>query len=52
MVVPVGGKPGLSDEAADVGYFSVKDLKSMDVKEYHSLRIPDALAGFVEAFVL
>ena len=42
---PVGGELGLSDETTDVGYFSVEDMKAMDIWEHHKLRIDDALAG-------
>ena len=47
----VGGELGLSDETTDVGYFSVEDMRTMDVWEHHRLRIDDALAGVNEAIV-
>ena len=50
VAVPVGGERGLSDETTDVGYFSVEDMKAMDVWEHHRLRIDDALAGVDAAF--
>ena len=48
---PIGGELGISDETTDVGYFSMEDMKSMDVWEHHIERISDAMAGAESTFV-
>ena len=48
---PIGGELGISDETTDVGYFSMEDMKSMDVWAHHIERINDAMAGAESAFV-
>jgi len=39
----IGGKLGLSSETTDVGYFSLNEIKQMDVMEHHLERIKDGL---------
>ena len=39
----VGGEMGLSDETTEIGYFSVDEMRTMDVMEHHMERIEDAL---------
>ncbi len=48
---PIGGVLGISDETTDVGYFSMDEMKSMDVWAHHIERINDAMAGAESAFV-
>ncbi|MCH8349244.1 MAG: NUDIX domain-containing protein [Chloroflexi bacterium] len=48
---PIGGELGISDETTDVGYFSMEEMKSMDVWAHHIERINDAMAGAESAFV-
>jgi len=48
---PIGGKLSLSNETTDVGYFSLEDMKAMNVWEHHRQLIDDSLAGVDEAFV-
>ena len=48
---PIGGELGISDETTDVGYFSMDEMKSMDVWAHHIERINDAMAGAESAFV-
>ena len=48
---PIGGELGISDETTDVGYFSLEEMKSMDVWVHHMERINDAMAGAEPAFV-
>ena len=47
----VGGQLGLSDETTEVGYYSVEDIKAMDVWEHHRQRIEDVFADVDAAFV-
>lgn len=48
---PIGGALGLSDETTEVGYFTLDEIKNMDVMEHHPQRIHDALAGSPAAFL-
>ena len=48
---PIGGELGISDETTDVGYFSMEDMRSMDVWEHHIEHISDEMAGAEFAFV-
>ncbi|MBN1449434.1 MAG: NUDIX domain-containing protein [Anaerolineales bacterium] len=45
------GKPGLSDETSDWGYFSLEEVSKMDMLLNHHIRIQDALEGQVAAFI-
>jgi 8-oxo-dGTP pyrophosphatase MutT (NUDIX family) len=45
------GKPGLSNETSDWGYFSLKELDKLDMLLNHKIRIQDAFAGQVSAFI-
>ncbi len=49
--VPIGGELCLSDETTEFGYFSVDEMKSMDMMEHHRERIDHALAGAEAAVV-
>jgi ADP-ribose pyrophosphatase YjhB (NUDIX family) len=40
----IGGELGLSDETTEVGYYSLDEIKTMDVMEHHLQRIMDGLA--------
>jgi ADP-ribose pyrophosphatase YjhB (NUDIX family) len=46
-----GGHLGLSNETTDVGYFSVDEIKEMDVMEHHLQRIDDALQRKQETII-
>ena len=46
-----GGKLSLSNETTDVGYFSLAEIKTMDVMEHHLVRIDDALKCQDAAFI-
>ncbi len=48
---PIGGELGLSDETTEVGYFTLDEMKTMDVMEPHHQRNQDALAGIPSASV-
>ena len=47
----VGGELGLSEETTEVGYFSLREIESMDMWEHHVVRINDAFVGTERAFV-
>ena len=47
----IGGELGLSDETTAFGFFSPKQMESMDVMESSSDRVEDAFAGQEAAFV-
>jgi len=49
-VTVVGGELGLSNETTDVGYFSLDEIKNIDLMEHHHQRIMDAFAGKKETF--
>ena len=46
-----GGELTLSDETTDYGYYSLDEMKQMDMMEHHLERIIDAHAGQEAAFV-
>ncbi|MBN1267418.1 MAG: NUDIX domain-containing protein [Anaerolineales bacterium] len=50
-VTVTGGEVGLSDETTDVGFFSLEEIKEMDLMEHHQQRIEDALLGKKETLV-
>jgi ADP-ribose pyrophosphatase YjhB (NUDIX family) len=47
----IGGKLGLSNETTDVGYFSIDEIKNMDVMEHHQQRLDDAVLRKKETIV-
>ena len=47
----VGGDLRPSDETTDVGYFTLAEAKQIDIHDFSRLRIEDAFAGQVAAFV-
>jgi ADP-ribose pyrophosphatase YjhB (NUDIX family) len=47
----IGGALGLSDETTEAGYFSIEQIRSMEVMAQHQLRIEDALSDQVQAFI-
>lgn len=50
-VAHVSGELGLSDETTQVGYFTVDEIAQMDLMESHRVRIKDAIADQIAAFV-
>ena len=50
-VEPIGGDLCITDETTEIGYFSLDDMKSMDVMEFVHEPIHDAFAGQEAAFV-
>ena len=47
----VGGELRLSDETTEIGYFSLDEMKSLDLSETHYQRIVDAFSDSQAAFV-
>jgi hypothetical protein len=47
----MGGKLGLSDETTAYGYYSLAEIKGLDLMEHHYERILDAFAGQEVPFV-
>jgi 8-oxo-dGTP pyrophosphatase MutT (NUDIX family) len=47
----VGGKPGLSSETIDLGWFSVSEAVEMDLFHGHAQHLRDALAEQEAAFI-
>ena len=47
----IGGELTLSDETTDYGYYSLDEMKQMDMMEHHLERIIDAHSGQEAAFV-
>ena len=47
----IGGELGLSDETTEYGYYTLDDMKNMDMMEHHLERIIDAQAGQDATFV-
>jgi len=45
------GTLGVSDETTDCGYYSLEEMKRIDVMEHHQERIADALAKQTTPFV-
>ncbi|MBK8138602.1 MAG: NUDIX domain-containing protein [Chloroflexi bacterium] len=50
-VEPVGGTLGLSDETTEAGYFSLDEIRGMDVIDPHLERIADTLAAGLRAII-
>ena len=48
---PIGGELRTSDETTEVGYFSLEQMKSMELMEPSYQRITDSLVGQEAAFV-
>lgn len=46
-----GGELGLSNETTDYGYFSLDEMKSLDLMEHHLERIKDSIAKQAEPFI-
>ena len=46
-----GGEMGLSDETTDVGYFTMKEVETLDLMEHHRARIQDALQNVGSTFI-
>ena len=47
----VGGTLGLSDETTDFGYFSLEEVRGLDMLLNHTERVQDALEDRVEPFI-
>jgi ADP-ribose pyrophosphatase YjhB (NUDIX family) len=47
----IGGALGLSNETTEAGYFTIEQVRAMEVMGQHELRIEDALAGQEQAFI-
>ena len=45
------GKPGLSNETTDWGYFSLTDIDSLDILLNHHQRVKDAFKNQSQAFI-
>ena len=45
------GKPGLSGETSDWGYYSLEEMEGLDMLLNHHMRIQDAFATQGEAFI-
>ena len=50
-VVITDGKPGLSNETSDWGYYSLQEIEKLDMLLNHTTRIRDAFTTQQEAFV-
>ena len=46
-----GGRPGLSEETTDIGYFSFLDIEKMEIFPHHKQFILDTLADQNAAFI-
>jgi ADP-ribose pyrophosphatase YjhB (NUDIX family) len=46
-----GGELRLSDETSDFGYFTMKEIKTLEMLGRHKERIVDTLANQKEAFI-
>jgi len=46
-----GGELGLSDETSDFGYFTMEEIKDLEMLGRHTERIMDTLANQADAFV-
>jgi 8-oxo-dGTP pyrophosphatase MutT (NUDIX family) len=46
-----GGELRLSDETSDFGYFTMKEIKTLEMLGWHKERIVDTLANQKEAFI-
>ncbi len=47
----IGGELGLSDETSDFGYFTIEEIKGLEMLGRHKERIIDTLANQKEAFI-
>jgi 8-oxo-dGTP pyrophosphatase MutT (NUDIX family) len=47
----IDGKPRLSDETTDIGFFTIPEIQSMDILPHHKQFISDTLAGQNAAFI-
>jgi 8-oxo-dGTP pyrophosphatase MutT (NUDIX family) len=47
----IEGKPGLSDETSDWGYYSLKEIDNLDMLLNHHVRVQDAFEEQVTAFI-
>lgn len=47
----IGGELGLSNETTEVGYYSLEEIKTMDVMEHHLQRIMDGLSRIQDTIV-
>ena len=45
------GKPGLSNETSDWGYFSLEEIAKLEMLLNHEIRIKDAFRGQIAAFI-
>jgi 8-oxo-dGTP pyrophosphatase MutT (NUDIX family) len=45
------GKPGLSNETTEIGFYSIPEIDSMDIFPHHRQFISDTLAGKDAAFI-
>ena len=48
---PIGGRLCTSNETTEVGYYSLQEMKTLDIMEDEHQRVDDALAGRAAAFV-
>ena len=48
---PIGGELTISDETTEYGYFSLEEMKTMDVMEHHHQRIIDADERLLDTLV-
>lgn len=48
---PIDGELTTSDETTEYGYFSLEEIKTMDLMEHHHQRIIDAEVGLAETLV-
>jgi 8-oxo-dGTP pyrophosphatase MutT (NUDIX family) len=47
----IAGEPGLSDETSDWGYFSLEEVRKLDMLLNHEMRIRDAFVEQIAAFI-
>src|SRR5262249_5276023 len=47
----IGGEPGLSNETTDFGYFTLKEIETLEMLGRHKERILDTLSKQIEAFI-
>jgi 8-oxo-dGTP pyrophosphatase MutT (NUDIX family) len=47
----IGGAAGLSNETTEIGWFTPREIESMDLIEFHRERIADVMANQVAAFI-
>ena len=51
LAEPIGGTLGISDETIDVGYFTLAEMKSMNIWEHQMQLIIDAFSKSEAAFI-